>query len=131
MSGLLGKRKSFPRWDSNPVPSEPYSRHCIDKGGVVQKKKKKKKKREEEEDEEEKKKEEEEEEEEENKKTKKKQKKYKKKKFFHGHYLSAPPSNSSLFIRVSLYRNQENVLGEFLYVFASVSGAFAWPKITG
>jgi hypothetical protein len=42
MSGLLGKRKSFPRWDSNPVPSEPYSRHCIDKGGVVQKKKKKK-----------------------------------------------------------------------------------------
>ena len=28
---VLGKRKiSFPRWDSNPVSSEPYTSHCID-----------------------------------------------------------------------------------------------------
>jgi hypothetical protein len=41
---VLGKRRiSFPRWDSNPVLSEPYPSHCIDEGGIVKKKKKKKK----------------------------------------------------------------------------------------
>jgi hypothetical protein len=53
---------------------------------------------------------------EEEKKKRKKKKDEEEEETFHGHDLSAPPSKSSLFRRVSLYRNQVNVWGNLCTV---------------